>query len=79
MMGHLENLPILAQMPNRSTNIECITVSPAIANTMLAVQAFVRLIVSFTIISFAYNVVELVPCQMFLYSKVQVVVRVFRL
>jgi len=38
MMGHLENLPILAQMPNRSTNIECITVSPAIANTFVCVQ-----------------------------------------
>jgi hypothetical protein len=36
MVGHLENVsPIFVQMPNRITNVEFITVSPTIANTML--------------------------------------------
>jgi len=38
MVGHLKNVcPIFAQMPDRITNVEFITVSPTIANTMLAV------------------------------------------
>ncbi|WP_026995193.1 hypothetical protein [Flectobacillus major] len=38
MLGHLKNVsPTFAQMPNRSTNVEFTTVSPTIANTMLAV------------------------------------------
>jgi hypothetical protein len=38
MVGHLKNVsPTLAQMPNRITNVEFTTVSPTIANTMLAV------------------------------------------
>jgi hypothetical protein len=41
MVGHLKNVSqTFAQMPNRITNVEFITVSPAIANTMLAVRAF---------------------------------------
>jgi len=44
MVGHLENVsPTFAQMPNRSTNVEFTTVSPTIANTMLAVRAFLSL------------------------------------
>ncbi|MCO5234264.1 MAG: hypothetical protein M9888_11075 [Chitinophagales bacterium] len=36
MVGHLKNVsPTFAQMPNRITNVEFATVSPAIANTML--------------------------------------------
>jgi len=42
MVGHLKNVsPTYAQMPNRITNVEFITVSPTIANTMLAVRASV--------------------------------------
>ena len=42
MVGHLKNVsPIFAQMPNRNTNVEFTTVSPTIANTMLAVRASV--------------------------------------
>jgi hypothetical protein len=38
MVGHLEIVsPTLAQMPNRITNVGFTTVSPTIANTMLAV------------------------------------------
>jgi hypothetical protein len=38
MVGHLKNVsPTFAQMPNRNTNVEFITVCPTIANTMLAV------------------------------------------
>jgi hypothetical protein len=38
MVGHLENVsPTFEQMPNRITNVEFTTVSPTIANTMLAV------------------------------------------
>ena len=38
MVGHLKNVsPTFARMPNRITNVEFITVSPTIANTMLAV------------------------------------------
>jgi hypothetical protein len=37
MVGHLKNVsPTFAQMPNSSTNVEFIPVSPTIANTMLA-------------------------------------------
>jgi hypothetical protein len=42
MVGHLETVsPIFAQMPNIITNVEFTTFSPTIANTMLAVRAFV--------------------------------------
>jgi hypothetical protein len=38
MVGHLKNVsPIFAQMPDRITNVEFITVGSTIANTMLAV------------------------------------------
>jgi hypothetical protein len=38
MVGQLKNVSqIFAQMPNRITNVEFATVSPTIANTMLAV------------------------------------------
>lgn len=41
MVGHLENVsPTFAQMPHRITNVEFRTVSPTIANTMLAVRCF---------------------------------------
>jgi hypothetical protein len=41
MVGHLKNVsPIFAQMPSRITNVDFITVSPTIANTMLAVRFF---------------------------------------
>jgi hypothetical protein len=41
MVGHLKNVSsTLAQMPNRITNVEFTTVSPTIANTMLAVRCF---------------------------------------
>ena len=41
MVGHLKNVsPTFAQMPNRITNVEFTTVSPTIANTMLAVRCF---------------------------------------
>ena len=41
MVGHLKNVcPTLAQMPNKITNVEFKTVSPTIANTMLAVRCF---------------------------------------
>jgi len=37
MVGHLKNVsPTFAQMPNRITNVEFTTVSPTIANMMLA-------------------------------------------
>lgn len=37
IMGHLKNVsPTFAKMPNGITNVEFITVSPTIANTMLA-------------------------------------------
>jgi hypothetical protein len=37
MVGYLKNVsPTLAQMPHRITNVEFTTVSPTIANTMLA-------------------------------------------
>ena len=40
MVGHLKNVsPTFAQMPVRITNVELTTVSPTIANTMLAVRA----------------------------------------
>ncbi|MEC5395863.1 hypothetical protein [Bergeyella sp. RCAD1439] len=36
MVGHLKNVsPTFALMPDRSTNVEFITISPTIANTML--------------------------------------------
>jgi hypothetical protein len=39
MVGHLKNVsPTFAQMPDRITNVEFTTVSPTIANTMLAVR-----------------------------------------
>jgi hypothetical protein len=39
MVGHLKNVcPTLAQMPNRITNVEFITVSSTIANTMFLLQ-----------------------------------------
>ncbi len=39
MVGHLKNVSsTFAQMPDRSTNVEFTTVSPTIANTMLAVR-----------------------------------------
>jgi hypothetical protein len=42
MVGHLTKVsPTFAQMPDRSTSVEFTTVSPTIANTMLAVRAFV--------------------------------------
>jgi hypothetical protein len=38
MVGQLKNVsPTFVQMPDRSTNVEFTTVSPTIANTMLAV------------------------------------------
>jgi hypothetical protein len=38
MVGYLKNVsPTFAQMPDRITNVEFTTVSPTIANTMLAV------------------------------------------
>jgi hypothetical protein len=41
MVGHLKNVsPAFAQMPKRNTNVEFTTVSPTIANTMLAVRCF---------------------------------------
>jgi len=41
MVGHLKNgSPTFVQMPNRSTNVEFTSVSPTIANTMLAVRCF---------------------------------------
>jgi len=41
MVGHLKNgSPTFAQMPNRITNVEFTTISPTIANTMLAVRCF---------------------------------------
>jgi len=41
MVGHLKNVsPTFAQMPDRSTNVEFTTVSPTIANTMLAAVLF---------------------------------------
>ena len=41
MVGHLKNVSsIFAQMPNRITNVEFTTVSPTIANTMLATVHF---------------------------------------
>ena len=41
MVGHLKNVSrIFAQMHNRITNVEFATVSPTIANTMLAVRSF---------------------------------------
>jgi len=44
MVGHLKNVsPTFAQMPNRITNVEFTTVCPTIANTMLAVRAFISL------------------------------------
>jgi hypothetical protein len=37
MVGDLKNVsPTFAQMPNRISNVEFTTVSPTIANTMLA-------------------------------------------
>jgi hypothetical protein len=40
MVGHLKNFsPTFAQMPNRTTNFEFISVSPTTASTMLAVVA----------------------------------------
>ena len=37
MVGHLKNVsPTFVQMPNSITNVEFTTVSPTIANTMLA-------------------------------------------
>jgi len=43
MVGHLENVsPTFAQTPDRNTNVEFTTVSPTIANTMLAVRASFR-------------------------------------
>jgi carbamoylphosphate synthase large subunit len=45
MVGHLKNVsPAFAQMPNRITNVEFTTVSPTIANTMLAVRCFFSLL-----------------------------------
>lgn len=42
MVGHLKNVSsIFAQTPDRRTNIELTTISPTIANTMLAV-VFIR-------------------------------------
>jgi hypothetical protein len=38
--------PTFAQMPNRITNVEFTTVSPTIANTMLAVRCSSSLIVT---------------------------------
>ena len=41
MVGHLKNVsPTFAQMPDRITNVEFITVSPTIANTMLVAGVF---------------------------------------
>ena len=41
MVGHLKNVsPTFAQMPDRITNVEFTTVSPTIANTMLAAVFF---------------------------------------
>jgi hypothetical protein len=41
MVGHLENVSSkFVQMANRITNVEFTTVSPTIANTMLAVRAY---------------------------------------
>jgi hypothetical protein len=38
MVGHLKNVcSTFAEMPNRISNVEFTTVSPTIANTMLAV------------------------------------------
>jgi len=37
MVGHLKNVsPTFAQMPNGIANVEFATISPTIANTMLA-------------------------------------------
>jgi hypothetical protein len=44
MVGHLKNVsPTFAQMPNRITNVEFTTVSPTIANTMLAAAVLIFL------------------------------------
>jgi hypothetical protein len=41
MVGHLKNVsPTFAQILNRSANVEFTTASPTIANTLLAVRAF---------------------------------------
>jgi len=41
MVGYLKNVsPKFAQMPNRNTNVDFTTVSPTIANTMLAAYSF---------------------------------------
>jgi hypothetical protein len=46
IVGHLKNVsPTFAQMPSRITNVEFITVSPTVANTMLAVRAFVFVVI----------------------------------
>jgi len=45
MVGHLKNVsPTFAKMPIRITNVDFITVSPTIANTMLAVRCFYSLL-----------------------------------
>jgi hypothetical protein len=42
MVGHLKNVsPTFAQMRDRITNVEFTTVSPTIANTMLATVQFI--------------------------------------
>ncbi|WP_176464544.1 hypothetical protein [Flectobacillus sp. BAB-3569] len=41
MVGHLKNVsPTFEQIPYRITNVEFTTVSPTIANTMLAAALF---------------------------------------
>jgi hypothetical protein len=51
MVGHLKNVrPTFAQMPDRITNVEFITVSPTIANTMLAVRSSSLVIACFLVI-----------------------------
>ena len=47
MVGHLKNVrPAFAQMPNRITNVEFTSVSPTIANTVLAAAVLCLGIVS---------------------------------
>jgi len=54
MVGHLKNVsPTLVQMPNRITNVEFLTVSPTIANTMLCVRFYfpISILYSFGIVT----------------------------
>ena len=48
MVGHLKNVsPTFAQMPDRIPNVEFTTVSPTVANTMLAVRLSLLVIYTF--------------------------------